>query len=301
MRLREMVGTAYALLDLSENEVIPVQEMIRYLSDGELQVANALLNSQREKFMVRTTIAAVDAQADYDLPIDTLEVVRIEYAGAEGIRIPAKVASAMVQNRGYEPIKGYQQFYVEVKGTLGKAQFTLYPTPDDTTNITVWYYQKPLGFHIEGMYEGALTAAVSETVFNDAKIPFAGASAVAGIDDFWNGAILRFVSGLNRNQERYVLDFTEDLLGVYGSLTVETGFPNVPTAGDEFEIDQVSIIPDQHHPLVTYWAAIMGGPKAQKDPAIFEKLFSKGMESITLGHRGDMDGPIPTLVTQGAE
>jgi hypothetical protein len=152
------------------------------------------------------------------------------------------------------PIKNFNQYYSTEGGSVGKFKITLYPTPDDTSNVKVWYYRKPTEFHERGTYDGTVTTSTSTTVFIDTAAPFAGTSGT-GMDSFWVDATVRFTSGANINQTKRVVSWT----AATGSFLTEA-FTSAPGTAT-YELDQVSIIPDEFHHWVCYYAAYLAATK----------------------------------------
>lgn len=174
---------------------------------------------------------------------------------------------------------------------------------------------------------GAPTTAssVSTTVFHDAVATFAadrGATPTDTANDtsttptfygqtgFWNDGLVRFTSGNNAGASRRVTTFKDYVaananvdglnpqnagttkLASYGRFVFATAdaWLNTPAIGDTFELDQVSVLPDQMHDLVCLWACFLMAPKVQgKDPQFFKDAFMDSALQMGLKHTQNVE------------
>lgn len=284
MNLREMMSTVYSYIGSPSEEVLQRGECIGYLNVGQNVVARNLVNIEREKFTTTYTVAATGGTATYAMPVDLETILRIRYAGCVNRRLPIGDLSATDNNTMYRPIKGTQQFYYILGGTVGAIQIGLLPIPDDTANIVVEYIRKPTDFHILGSFNTVLdqnaTEAHSATAFNASAAPFAGSATKTGTDDFWNNGQVRFTSGKNSGTVRWITDF-DAISTAYGRFTV-AALPDTPADADTIELDQVSIIPPEHHDMVCLYAAALAAPKNQMDPAFFLQMFRENLTMVRM-------------------
>lgn len=125
-------------------------------------------------------------------------------------------------------------------------------------SIGVWYFRKPTDFSEQGSFEGSTTGVGTSTTlsFEDTKLPQTGAS---GDNNFWAGAEIRFTSGTTGllGQKRRVNAFNAST----NTLSWLSALGAAPADGSTYEIDQVSIIPSQHHHMIGYYAAALAAPK----------------------------------------
>lgn len=284
MNLREMRSTVYSLLgDVSENTVKP-GEVVQFLNDSQFMMSNLITNMDRERFSTKVSTSAVNGTETYDLPTDFLDVIRVTYAGTECTRIAVSELAALDRNTLHRAKKNQQQYFYIYGGSGHLSQVGIRPIPDDTSAVVVWYYRKPTVFHEEGSYDGTVTGTpTSTTVFNDDAAPFAGSASKTGVDDFWNNAEVYWTKGENTGTRQRVSDFIEGNGGAssdYGEIVLATAAPQTPTAADEFELDQVSIIPPEYHHLLVLYAAHLGAPKAGMDPLDLLGRWKQGMEQV---------------------
>ena len=299
MNLREMISMVSSVLGDPGEDDLQRGEIIQYLSVGQHVVGRTLVNVEREKFLTTNTQAAVSAQELYNTPADLQDIVRVTYDGTECARMPVIELAAIDRNTNYRAIKGVQQFFYERGGTVGLTQIGIRPIPDGTENIIIYYVRRPLDFHALGTYNGTVTAnaGTSTTQFEDDAAPFAGTASKTGKDDFWNDAEIRWTGGNNTGIRVRVSDFQENPSGViYGRFIMTEAMPNAPVATETYELDQVSIIPEQHHEMICFYAAGIAAPKVgmsgaqyiqmvRDEMALLEKKYLANVEAHVVGDR----------------
>ncbi len=120
----------------------------------------------------------------------------------------------------------------------------------------------------------------------------------SSVDDTYNGLTLTFLSGTLSGESQTISDYvgstgefttaafsgnaaSGDTFkvgdGNFGVITLESKLPNLPVNTDEYEIDQVSSIPDEYHHLVVLYAASLAAPKAAANR---DELYGTWMEAI---------------------
>jgi len=294
VNLRETYGIVGSLLGDPAQIKIERGELLSFINVAQNFIAGVLINIEREWFATTYTVAAVGGTADYQMPADFRDPIRVTYNSVECNRKAISELSALDRNPGHKPIKGHTQWYSMIGGTNGRTKLTIYPTPDGTENIKVWYFRKPTDFHELGTYDGTTTSDGSTTPFItliDTKIPFTGTTD-GTMNSFWVGAQIRFTSLLNNNQRSRV---TTHAIST-DTLTFDAVSDRVLT-GTTYELDQVSVIPDQYHHLIAYYAAFMAAmklgqpaPWMQQVQLELDMLKAKWLSNVEAGGTGHMPG-----------
>lgn len=295
MVIREMISTFYALIgDIGEKKV-QRGEVVRYLNDAQDMHALLLANIVRERFLTMAEIALVKDQELYELPDDFQDPNRVTMHGHPCNRIAVEDLDALDRNTLHEAVEDSQQWYYLSGGSGYKTLMGLRPIPpaNEAAGLKLWYYRTPIDFRHDGYVKGTVSAAVDATEFNDLNILGAGAAAKVGQDDLWNNAILTFTKGLNMGISRRVLDFQADDGGTYGQFTVDSAFPNIPVATDEFWVEQTSIIPREYHHVMVLYAASLGASKAGADQGSLYGRWEKAMAAVTMRHTDNVDVVLP--------
>ena len=303
MNLRQMVSMARTLVGTDSGKM-PDPEAIEYMNVAQQVTARSLVNIDRDLMTKTATITAVSGTASYQLPFDVDDLVRVSYAGADCSRLGTSDVGATLSNRLYEGHKGFSQFYylfqaedalTGLGGAGRRPMLGLVPVPDDTTAITLWYVMRSKRFDVRGIYDGTVAATGgSATTIADPNIPYAGAAAKVGLDDFWNGAEIEFNSGNVDGYRRIATDFAEDNGGVFGQVTF-AALPEAPATGVTFMLDQVSILPEYAHDIVVYEAAHLMALKLGKDPTVHVSQFNDGVAGIARRWVQNVEPPIAKL------
>lgn len=225
-----------------DNPYITDIEIIDWIFRGEIQVSQDI--QERERLVKIQTTAAVAAQELYDAPADLLDIVRITYAGTECTRASLLELGSLTSNRYRAPKKGVQQFFYEIAKsgvTPGVGQIGIRPIPDDTQNILIYYVPVPVRRY---------KAVDVKTTSNGSTTTTISTSLTAYPDNFWNNTQIRWLNGANRGNFKAVTGFTS----ATGTVTHPAN-DIATTTGIEFEMGQVSSLPQEYIPLVIAWAA----------------------------------------------
>jgi hypothetical protein len=296
LNLREMYSLTGTLLGDPSNTAIERSQLLEYLNRGQDVVAGHLFSINKDMFLTTNTQAAVGAQTSYSLPANCRDVVRVTYNSIECTRLSVADLAALDRNTMMRPVKGFSQWYTLEAGTVGKYKITLYPTPDDTSNIKVWYYQKPIKFHELGTYDGTVTTSTSATQFTDTAAPFAGTTG-SGMATFWVDATFRPKTGAAKNQTVRVVSWTP----ATGVFVIETLTDAPGTVA--YELDQVCIVPDQYHHLVCFYGSYLANQGVGKDSpwmVQFEKeLFQFEREKWLNNVEAALPGEVAKAVSRG--
>lgn len=290
MNLLEKVSYVRSLLGDVGEDALQEGEIIANISHAQNRVINILINAEREKFVTRTpdTLVTVASQADYVLPLGVNDIFRVSVDGLEYSPLAVVHGSAPDRLTTHRPSER-QRFFIESKGEAGRPLITLVPTPDANGQIIrVWYVQRPEAFHPEyGIHRGTVTTPATTTLTTTrivaSGVPFAGSATKSGVNDFWNGHEIMWLTGKNKGIRVRVLDFDATLApNDYGVLTLRSddALPNIPTVGDTFDLCQVSVVPPQHHELLCMWAAALSAPKAGIQAAPFMEIFNTAIASV---------------------
>lgn len=79
----------------------------------------------------------------------------------------------------------------------------------------------------------------------------------------------------------------------YGLITLSAALPNAVASGDEFWVEQVTIIPEEYeHIMVLYAASLAAGKVPQQDPAYFYGRFKEAMGQVTAKWSQNVDPPL---------
>ena len=280
-----------ALIGSADNEMIEKGEILGFLNQAQSVVGSLLFDVDREFFATTYTVAATNGTADYQMPADLRQITRVTYNGVECSLTSIRDLERLSISPYHRAMKGFQQFYSYIGGTLGRTKITLYPTPDDTTNIKVWYYRKPTEFHPLGTYNGLITTSTSATAFSDTAAPFAGTTG-AGMDTFWVDATFMAKTGAAKNQKVRVVSWDASA----NSFVIEALTDAPGTV--EYELDQVSIIPDQFHHLISYYAAFIAATKLNI-PSPWMEQFRYEMDTLGARWVNNIKANLPGEVKAG--
>lgn len=218
-------------------------EIIDWIYRAEIQTAHDAI--ERERLIKTATTAGVASQELYDAPADLLDIVRVTYGGVECTRFPVTELGALATNRLREPTKGLQQFFYELAkptGVPGRGQIGIRPVPNDTANIVVYYVPMPVRRY--KAVQGTTTGAGTTTTALDSVLS-------AYPDDFWNDTQFRILTGPMRGQFRNVSDFSSGT----GTITWTTAIEAAPGTNNDYEMGQVSSLPQEWIPMVVAWAS----------------------------------------------
>lgn len=311
MNLRELKSFVYSLINDPGEEACQFGEVISYLNIGQSVLASALWNIEREKFLGITSIGIVasaptgtqqvySATGDYLCPSDLNEIVRVTLNGVECNRHPVRELNALTKNTLYRPVKGSQQFFSEIGDSVGRTKIRVAPIPltggagTAVDTLEVWYFKKPTDFHEQGSAEGTTTAlgGAAGVSLIDTSLYSANANGDA---TFWVNAEIRLTNGTMQGQKRRVSTYTPSS----GTLTVDTAFAIQLPIGTTYEVDQVSIIPSQHHYLIGYYAAALAAPKKGMDPNQFWSVFNDHMAMLKRKYQDNIEANIAGDTPQG--
>lgn len=295
MNLRELKSFVYSLIQDPGEEACQFGEVVSYLNIGQSVLASVLWNIEREKFLGIQNFSVDSsspvspdqtrsATGDYLCPADLNEIVRVTLNGVECNRHPVRELNALTKNTLYRPVKGSQQFFSEIGDTAGRTKIRIAPVPDEADAIGIWYFKKPTDFHELGSYEGTSTAGSTTTVTCTAA-PMIGAG---GDDTFWANAEIRLTSGAGGliGQKRRVTSYNV----ATGVFTFDALAASAGT--NTFELDQVSIIPSQHHHLIGYYAAALAAPKKGMDPQQFWGVWNDHMNMLKRKYQDNVEANV---------
>lgn len=309
MNLRELKSQTYALLGDASQQKVNFGIVVGYLNIAQTILGNLLFNVDREKFLAIDSQTTTNAISDYQTPIDLREIVRVVVGrsatvrGYEATRMPARDLNAVEMNTLYRPVYPNQIWYNEMEGTEpGKTTVRIFPTPITgsgvvaSTGLTIWYYRKPVDFHVLGTYDGVATGVGTTTTVIDTAAPY-NTTATTNTD-FWKYAMWRGTSGSNNGIIRRVLSQTPaSSTFTFASSPV---LPTATTTSDTFELDQMSILPDYTHYLMPYYAAALASPQAGMDGSHLMARWDRELEMIGSRLMNNIEVNIPGQVSQGA-
>ena len=298
MNLRELKSFVYSLINDPGEEACQFGEVISYLNIGQSVLASALWNIEREKFLgIQTFLVdsstpaspdqALSSTGDYLCPADLNEIVRVTLNGSECNRHPVRELNALTKNTLYRPVRGSQQFFSEIGDSVGRTKIRIAPVPAEADSISIWYFKKPTDFSELGTFENTVTAVggVAGVSLIDTALPAANAN---GDSTFWANAEVRITNGTMIGQKRRVTAFTPSS----GTLTVDTAFAIQIPIGTSYEVDQISIIPSQHHHMIGYYAAALAAPKKGMDPNQFWSVFNDHMGMLKRKYQDNVEANI---------
>lgn len=180
---------------------------------------------------------------DKRFPIDILDIVSVDYAGTECVRHPVHDLVALDDNDIYLPLKGFQQYFYTIAGGEGTTRLGIRPIPDGVENIKITYVKVPLRRHKH--HSGRTTSVGTTKTLVD--------TSLTNSDDYWNGTQLRMTSGVDSGTDKTIVDFDN------GSTTLFVPeFGDVTSAAIDYEMGQVSEIPQEYNDLVIAWASYIG-------------------------------------------
>lgn len=301
MNLRELKSFVYSLIQDPGEEACQFGEVVSYLNIGQSVLASVLWNIEREKFLGIQNFV-VDSSApvlpdqtlsstgDYLCPADLNEIVRVTLNGVECNRHPVRELNALAKNTLYRPVRGSQQFFSEIGDSTGRTKIRIAPVPIETDAISIWYFKKPTDFHELGSYEGVSSAGGTTTQIITAAAPMCGSG---GDDTFWLNSQIRWTSGGLNGQKRRVNSYTAS------SGTFLFDAVSVTAANLTYELDQISIIPEQHHHLIGYYAAALAAPKKGMDPQQFWGVWNDHMGMLKRKYQDNIEANIAGDTPQG--
>lgn len=316
MNLKEMRSMVMQLVGDPQGDKVNPAAVINYINMGQSVVAGLLVNIERERYQKTATISGIaTGTQEYDLPTDMRELIgaTVNLGGASGPlvhyqKFPAHDIAALTYSTHHRPMRGAQHFFVELGGQIsatvtykpGKSRIRLYPSPLTNDVVTVRYYQRPAEFQSTDIWDGSRGGNATGTgnSFYDPTAYFAGSATKTGIDNAWLGAQVRWKTGILSGLASRVASFVATSGPSYGLIQVTPDFPLEPGSGDTYEIAKVSIVPEQFHPLICYYAAALAAPRAQVDPGQFMDTFEMEMEAIRSkwlnNIQANVQGQIPT-------
>jgi hypothetical protein len=297
MNFRETKSFVYSLLADPGEEKVQFGEILSYINIGQSVLATAIWNIEREFFLGINTFQTkaapgasdqtLSAAGDYLAPTDLNQFCRVVLNGVECNRHPVRELNALNKNTLYRATKGTQQFFSVIGDSIGRTKFRVFPPPIEADTVDVWYFKKPTDFHEQGSYEGTTTAlgGAAGVSLIDTALPQANANGDA---TFWVNGEVRITNGTLIGQKRRISTFTPGT----GTCTLQTAFPIQLPIGTTYEIDQVSIIPSQHHHLIGYYAAALGAPKAGADPQQFWQVWNDHLNILKRKYQDNIEANI---------
>ena len=287
MKLRDLWSQVGMMLGDPEFQKVNQNEITMDLNMAQKALSRTLIDVDREQMMYWTLIPGVIDQIEYDIPMNVDEIQRVSYAGKECQRISVRdigVLEVESRNTMMRGSKQFQQYYYLIQGVGGRPKIGIYPIPDDTSNISVYYVARVIDLSPYGSHNGVVTAVTSTTVFTDTGLPLHSLIA-----DFWiNGEIFwKSDGGTGANRTGVVSRVVSNT--ETGIITLVDAMPSAPEVGDTYEIDQVSIIPDQHHDMMAFYAAAQGMVRTQRDPRAYLSMYQDGVASIRRRWTSDIE------------
>jgi hypothetical protein len=161
-------------------------------------------------------------------------------------------------------------------------------------DLLLWYYRRPVDFHVNGTYDGIATGVGATSTILDTAAPF-NTTATTNTD-FWKNAQIRFTSGSNNGILRRVSSQTL----ASSTITFTPVVVTATTTGDTYELDQMSILPEHVHYLMPYYAAGLASSKVGMDGSSFMGLWNAEIEAMRRRLVDNVEVNIPGEVSQGA-
>lgn len=283
MRLRDLWSQVGMLLGDPEFQQIHQNEITMDLNMAQKALARTLIDVDREQMMYWTSVAGVASQIEYDLPLAVDEIQRMSYANKECQRISVRdigVLEVESRNTLMRGSKTFQQYYYVIQGAAGRMRVGIYPIPDDTSSIYIYYVARPVDFSPFGSHNGAATGNGSGTTLEDTGLPTETIH-----NDWWNNAEIVFKSGGNVGDVVRVTDFVAST----ATFTFQPSVAPSTAPGDTYEVDQVSIIPEQHHDMLVFYAAALAAARLGKSPAPFMEMYMHGVGDIRRRWTSDIE------------
>ena len=278
MDLKQLLSATGSMIGDPAFRQIQKPETISFFNMAQQELVSMVWDFDKTKFLVVNTQTSTSGTADYLVPANMRQIVRVLYAGKEYRPIAPEDLEALTDNEYKRPIKGVSGFYVEMQGSEpGRSQVRIFPTPNTTTagEIEIWYYQAGRDFHPQGVYSGIATGG-STTTLLDTGAPFM--TTGTAYTDFWLGANILFTNANNDGQFRRVKTVTE----ASGTFTLDSALPTAAASTNTYEIRQVSILPPHLHHIMPYYAAWLAAPQVGKDGTPFKvtwESFIQGLKS----------------------
>lgn len=304
--LRDLKSLTYALLDDASQQAVNFGIIVGYLNIAQDIIGNLLWNVDREKFMNIDTQSATNGVADYPTPSDLRELVRVVVnTKYEYTRFPARDLNALNQNTLYRSVYPNQMWYSEKEGSApGKTIVRLFPTPATgagagSSNLDIWYYRRPMPFHVNGTQDGVATSSgsvgASTSTLLDTGLVYN--TTATGYTDFWKYAQVRLTSGNNAGRICRLVSQTL----ASSTLTLDVVLPTATATSDTYEIDQMSILPEYTHYLMPYYAAGLAASKVGKDGTVYRQYFFDELEQMRQRLVNNVEINIPGEVSQGVQ
>lgn len=278
MTLREMRAALDGMIGDTGNGRLGWGEKVQYLNWGQNFFEGQIYDVEKDKWLVRRFITAVDGTATYAVQNDVREIAVVIFNGVVCNQIALAELQAISFNSDFRPVYGQYHFWSEAgNDSVGQAQITIYPTPVTayglgSTSIEVWYYKKTTELHERGIYNGSVTtAAGSQSAWIDINAPFYGSGL-----DFWGlNSQVRWTSGNQIHMRGSVISFTP----ATGGFTSDTTLNNI-LINTTYELDQVCPLPQQYHHLVVLYAADLASRKLGNQSGIYKRQYMRELEMM---------------------
>lgn len=252
-----------------------ISEIIAWLNIAQDALGKHLLDVESWNFETTSSQTLAIGTAGYTLPRDFSEIVSVRYDGANGgtfyqaNRLPLRDRGITTDSSLYTATMR-EPWYI-----LNGYTLTVSPVPTATTTngLEVTYRRKPSQLRIDRVKEGV--AATSDGVAGGTTII---ATALTEADDYWNECEVEITSLLRIYQKRVVTDFTAST----DTLTFAQAFTGQVLSTTTFSIYDRSILPEEHHHLLVWFAAAMACGKLGNTEGFnrYMQMYSAGLEAI---------------------
>ena len=276
MDLKQLQSAVGSMIGDPSFRQIQRPEVTAYLNMAQQELVSMMWDYDRTKFLTVNKQTSTSGTADYLVPSNMRQIVRVLYALKEYRPLAPEDLEALTDNDWKRPIKGVSGFYTEMQGSEpGRSQVRIFPTPNTTVadEIEVWYYQAARDFHPQGVYSGIATGG-STTTLLDTGAPFM--TSGTAYPNFWLGANILFTNASNDGQMRRVKSVTE----ATGTFTLDSALSTAAASTNTYEIRQVSILPPHIHHIMPYYAAWLAAPQVGKDGTQFFTVWTNFMDQL---------------------
>lgn len=259
------------------DSAIPISSWVRFLNDSISRHMEIVRSAAQEYFGAKETISFVAGTQEYSLPGNSVEIRLIERTDTNTSRIlsPILINDRLI----YENSDGdYNPVYDSTRNYFWNNLIGFSPTPtvSATGNINVLYIRRLPDVN----FGTAASVAVDGTTITLATTPTFGATPTANAyyDDYYNNATIQIISATaGAGQRRKITDY----VGATKVCTLESALNPVPTGTIVYDI--VCDIPEQYHPVVAMWVAILA--KTSDDDTIgqLKPLYDELKNEMTMG------------------
>lgn len=188
----------------------------------------------------------IEGESIYQTPVDAVRIIGMTVAVSDTYQTPVKEIRSEFQWRqitSYPYNSNWPAYYF----VLGNDKIQLWPTPSqDVTNGLRYYYQEQDSFlSIDDIVSSTLSPAQTCTVTkNSATVTSTGATFTSQLVGLW------FQTTGTTDLTWYEIVAVPDA----STLTLKSAFVGISSAGLNFRIGQMPIIPGEYHDALVHYA-----------------------------------------------